>query len=127
MDDLVSNVDIAATCIDVAGGTVPDELSDYSYSQYWDNSRPEKKRRYLYMEAGAIRGILCDHIKTVHYVGRPYGEMYDLTNDSLERVNIWDDPEYANAKIRNYGLMMDSMYTATPGHDTPWNYGTPEI
>ena len=61
------------------------------------------------------------------YVGRPYGEMYDLTNDSLERVNIWDDPEYANAKIRNYGLMMDSMYTATPGHDTPWNYGTPEI
>lgn len=127
VDDLVSNVDIAATCIDVAGGTVPDELSDYSYSQYWDNSRPEKKRRYLYMEAGAIRGILCDHIKTVHYVGRPYGEMYDLTNDSLERVNIWDDPEYANAKIRNYGLMMDSMYTATPGHDTPWNYGTPEI
>ena len=42
VDDLVSNVDIAATCIDVAGGTVPDELSDYSYSRI--GTTPDPKR-----------------------------------------------------------------------------------
>ena len=79
------------------------------------------------MEAGSIRGVICDGIKLVHYVDRPYGELYDLTKDPLERVNLWDDTRYAQAKIKNYGLLVNSLYRCTAGFDTPWNHGTPEI
>lgn len=79
------------------------------------------------MEAGAIRGILRNGIKTVHYVDRDYGEMYDLNQDPLERTNIWDDKAYLEQKLENYRCLTDSIYRATPGCDTPWNIGTPEI
>lgn len=127
VDDLVCNVDIAGTCLELAGGSIPSSLSDYTYTQYWDDTLEQKKRAYLYMEAGSIRGVICDGIKLVHYVDRPYGEMYDLTKDPLERVNLWKDDRYAQAKIKNYGLLINSMYRAIPGFDTPWNHGTPEI
>lgn len=127
VEDLVTNIDVASTCLELAGGEVPAALSNYSYIQYWDENKEPKKRTYIYMEAGAIRGVLCDGIKTVHYVDRPYGEMYDLKEDPLERVNLWDNPDYKDAKIKNYGLILNSIYNATPGHDTPWNHGTPEI
>ena len=127
VEDLALNIDIAATCLEIAGGTVPKGLSDFSYTQYWDSSREKKKRSHLYMEAGGIRGILCDGVKLVHYVDRPYGELYDLNSDPLERVNLWDSPKYTTAKLKNYMLLVNSMYSAIPGHDTPWNHGTPEI
>ena len=70
VDDLVSNVDIAATCIDVAGGTVPDELSDYSYSQYWDLS--------------------LIHISYAANFGNIYGNAYDtlFANNPDARITL---------------------------------------
>ncbi len=126
-EDHVVNVDIASTCLELAQAPIGKDLENYPYNAYWDTTKEMKVRPYLYMEAGAIRGILCDDIKTIHYVDRTYGEMYDLSKDPLERNNLWDDTNYASAKIKNYGYLVDSMYKSTPGYDTPWNIGTPEI
>lgn len=123
----VVNIDIASTCLELAEAPIHKHLENHTYNGYWDISKEVKKRDYIYMEAGAIRGILCDGIKTIHYVDRPYGEMYDLKKDPLERNNLWNDKEYAEAKIKGYGCLVDSMYKATPGFDTLWNIGTPEI
>lgn len=125
-DDVV-NIDIAATCLELAEGKIDKHMSNYSYVPYWDSSKELKVRPYVYMEAGAIRGVLCNGIKTIHYIDRDYGEMYDLNKDPLERNNLWNDKDYIDAKVKNYGYMMNSMYHATPGFDTPWNIGTPEI
>ncbi|MFI3171185.1 MAG: sulfatase-like hydrolase/transferase [Eubacteriales bacterium] len=123
----VVNIDIAATCLELAEAPIDKKLENYTYNAYWDTTKEIKKRDYIYMEAGAIRGVLCDGIKTIHYIDRPYGEMYDLSKDPLERNNLWDNPEYADAKIKGYRCIVDTMYKATPGYDTPWNIGTPEI
>ncbi len=127
ISDPVVNIDIASTCLELAEAPIGKYLENYTYNGYWDTTKEVKKRDYIYMEAGAIRGIICDGIKTIHYVDRPYGEMYDLKNDPLERKNLWDDEAYAQAKIKGYGCLVDSMYKATSGFDTPWNIGTPEI
>mgnify|MGYP000664360750 FL=1 len=60
-------------------------------------------------------------------MNRDYGELYDLNKDPLERKNLWNDKDYEDAKLHGYRCMFDSMYKATPGFDTPWNIGTPEI
>ncbi len=125
--DSVVNIDIASTCLELAEVPIGKYLENHTYNGYWDTTKKVKKRDYIYMEAGAIRGIICDGIKTIHYVDRPYGEMYDLKKDPLERKNLWNESEYAQAKIKGYGCLVDSMYKATAGFDTPWNIGTPEI
>ncbi len=123
----VLNVDIAATCLELAGATVPDSLSNYSYTGYMDKNFPVKNRPEIYMEAGAIRGVVMDGVKVVSYVDRDYGELYDLNNDPLERKNLWDDPNYTQKKMVGLQKIINHMYQAIPKHEIPWNYGTPEI
>lgn len=125
--DPVVNIDIASTCMDVSETPLESPMSDYSYAPYWDHTKELKKRPYIYMEAGVLRGVLCNGIKTIHYVDREYGEMYDLNKDPLERNNLWNDKDYQEAKLNNYRHLVDSLYQATPGFDTPWNIGTPEV
>ena len=125
--DDVLNIDVAATCMEISETKLDSHMSNYSYVGYWDKTKEIKKRPYIYMEAGEIRGIISDGIKTIHYVNRPYGEMYDLNKDPLERNNLWNDKEYESIKLQHYRYLVDSIYEATPGYDTPWNIGTPEI
>ena len=113
--------------MEVSDTPLQSPMSDYSYVPYWDHTKELRKRPYLYMEAGAIRCVLCDGIKTIHYVERDYGEMYDLNKDPLEINNLWDDKDYQEAKLNNYRRLVDSIYCAIPGFDTPWNIGTPKI
>lgn len=125
--DPVLNVDIASTCLELSESEVPECLSNYSYTGYFDTTKSIKKRDEIYMEAGAIRGIVIDNIKVVSYVNREYGELYDLNKDPLERVNLWDNPEYINKKMQGLQKIIDNMYKAIPKHQIPWNYGTPEV
>lgn len=126
-DDPVTNIDIASTCLTTAERDVPNELQNFPYNCYWDDKITKKVRNYIYMEARDMRGILKDGIKTVHYVDRDYGELYDMNKDPLEKDNLWNDDRYLGQKLEAYKLMMNNMYRATPEWDTPWNYGTPEI
>jgi hypothetical protein len=36
--------------------------------------------------------------KLVHYVDKPYGELYDLTTDPDEVQNLYDSPQYQPIK-----------------------------
>jgi len=127
IDDPVSNVDIAATCLTAAKADIDSKLSNYPYNCYWDSNIDMKVRDHIYMEAGEIKGILKDGIKTVHYMNRDYGELFDLNTDTLERYNLWNDPKYEKHKLTAYRLLVNNMYRAIPRVDMKWNYGTPEI
>ncbi len=127
VSDPVLNHDIAATCLDLAGGKVPETLSNYSYTGYFDDNFTVKVRPEVYMEAGGIRGVVMENVKVVSYIDRDYGELYDLNNDPLERKNLWNDPNYTDRKIKGMQKIMNYMYLAIPKHEVPWNHGTPEI
>ncbi|WP_073339457.1 sulfatase-like hydrolase/transferase [Clostridium grantii] len=127
VDDEVINIDIAATCLDVAKAPIDKYMSNYPYNCYWDESKEKKVRDHIYMEAGEIKGCINKGIKTVHYMNRKYGEMYDLNKDPKEVNNIWDDPACLPQKLENYQIIVDNMFRSVPLWDVKWNIGTPEI
>lgn len=127
VSDRVTNLDIASTCLTAAEAQVPSALCNVPYNQYWDTSKERKVRDYIYMEAARIKGCICDDIKTVCYIGREHGELYDLKKDPLELHNLWDDASYQAAKLKGCQIVMQEMYHSIPLWDVPWNYGTPEV
>lgn len=127
VEDKVLNIDVASTCLQAAGMCVPPALSNYSYQAYWDDTVPMKTRPYVFMEARDIKGVIIENIKTVAYINRPYGELYDLAKDPNEVQNLWDDPDYQTEKTKGLQAILTEMYQAIPKHEIRWNYGTPEI
>jgi arylsulfatase A-like enzyme len=125
--DEVLNIDIAATCLEVADIPIPSDMQNYSYNCYYDPSYKQKKRDCIYMEAGSIIGVLYNNIKIVHYLDRKYGELYDLNDDPEERFNLWNDDRYIKAKNAGFQLILNNLYKSINKWDVPWNYGTPEI
>lgn len=128
VDDLVTNIDIASTCLTVANGAdkITDHMENHPYSDYWEQDEVAK-RDYLYMEAHDIKGVIEHGIKVLYYVDRQYGELYDLNNDPTERVNLWDDLNYQLAKQKGMARIIDKMFHLTPKSSTLWNVNAPRI
>ncbi|MGG1554069.1 sulfatase family protein [Paenibacillus ferrarius] len=127
VDDPVVNIDIAATCLLASESEVCEQLSNFPYNGYWSDRIELKTRNHIYMEAGGIKGVIKDGIKTIHYMNRDYGELYDLKRDPEERHNLWEDPDYVHHKLECCRLLLDNMYRAIPKSNIPWNIGTPDI
>jgi arylsulfatase A-like enzyme len=45
-----------------------------------------------------MRTLITDRYKLTVYFNQPYGELYDLSEDPGERVNLWEHPEHAELK-----------------------------
>ncbi len=57
-------------------------------------------------------GIRTADWKLIHYVGQPFGELYDLKNDPGEFNNLWDDPAYHARRGELEALLMERMLAA---------------
>lgn len=128
VDNLVTNVDIASTCLVAAQAEdkITEKMENHPYQVFWEeDSVPEQE--FLYMEAHDMKGVIVGDIKTVYYVNRPYGELYDLAKDPLERVNLWDDEAYAQEKNKGLSKIIDKMFQLSPKSEMRWNTKAPEI
>lgn len=127
VDDYVLNIDIAATCLEAAGGEVDKGMSNYAYTDYWRNKDAVKTREYLYLEASGMKACIKDGYKLVHYLDKPYGEFYDLNHDPMEKVNLWEDEAYNGQKLIHNRLLIDHLVKMTPLWDMKWNHQAPAI
>ena len=102
--EMVLNIDIAPTILDLAGLPVPAHMPGkslvglakgesspwrkewlYEYYEYpgWENVRPN-------------RGIRTERYKLIHYYMKPQEfELYDLVDDPGETQNLYGNPQHA--------------------------------
>jgi arylsulfatase A-like enzyme len=103
---LVSNIDYAATLLEVAGLPIPGEMQGRSlvsllkgetprdwrssfYYQYFEYPKPHHVRPHY--------GLVTDRYKLVHFDQSDLDEweLFDLAKDPRELRNVYDDPAYA--------------------------------
>ncbi len=128
VDDYVTNIDIASTCLTLVGAKeqICDGMENHPYTVYWGDD-DYKKRDYIYMEAHNMKAVIENGIKTVYYVSRDYGELYDLNIDPLETTNLWNDGKYQNAKLQALGKIINKMFKLLKNSNMKWNTLAPEI
>jgi len=130
VDELVLNIDLAPTLLDLAGVPVPHEMQGGSWkpllagqkSAHW---RQSFLAEYFYENGGGdtptLVGVRTTHAKLVTYTGHPeWTEIFDLTVDPYELKNLAADPA-ATAKL---GSELEAQlkavnYAVPPNADKP--------
>lgn len=102
ISDIVLNIDITKTILDIAGIKAPGEYQGISLLSYVRHNKPEKKRKSTLFEhlwelpqIPSSEGFRTDKWKYFRYrfIESPE-ELYDLENDPLETKNLAQDPFY---------------------------------
>jgi arylsulfatase A-like enzyme len=104
INDMVLNIDIAKTILDMAGVEIPEEYQGISLLPYVRNKKPERIREEILFEhlwklpeIPSSEGIRTGEWKYFRYrlIDAPE-ELYNLENDPLETTNLASDPEFKN-------------------------------
>ncbi|MBW2541169.1 MAG: sulfatase [Deltaproteobacteria bacterium] len=102
--EMVLNVDVAPTLLDLAGVSVPDWMQGKSMRSLLEGREAEWRDAWLYesYEYPAVhmvpknRGVRTERWKYIHYFEDPQEyELYDLVADPDEKKNLYGDPEFA--------------------------------
>jgi len=72
----------------------------------------EPHREAVFSENWFGRMIRHGDYKMVYYPGKPYGELYNLAEDPLERKNLWEKMENSPMKRTLKDLLLDWAFTS---------------
>jgi arylsulfatase A-like enzyme len=124
-DQMVTNLDIAPTFLELAGVPVPKHMQGLSMVPMLKGEQPAKWRKdwlYEYYEYPGShdvrknRGVRTDRYKFIHYYEPPEEfEMYDLEEDPGELHNLYGDPRHA-ALARDLRRRIDELRRETDDH-----------
>ena len=104
-DAMVSNLDFAATFLDLAGVAVPDDMQGESLKPLFTGPTPDAWRTshyYHYYEYPGWHcverhyGVRTDRHKLIYYYNRDEWELFDLETDPQELNSVYADPAYAS-------------------------------
>jgi arylsulfatase A-like enzyme len=98
-DELVQNLDIAPTILDIAGAGIPEDMQGLSMRPLFKTPARSDWRDavyYQFFESGwgvpQHYGIRTKKHKLIRFLSEPDNwELYDLENDPYEMVNLYDD------------------------------------
>ncbi len=121
-DALVELTDIVPTLLEMSDCSLPRQLDGRSLLPLLaGKASPQHHRDFVRSEYydGQQGGccnfgtMYCDgHWKLVVYHGHQVGELYDLQNDPIEQINLWDCSEYRDIKLDLVKASFDSSVLA---------------
>jgi arylsulfatase A-like enzyme len=115
--NLVQNIDIAPTVLDMAGLTAPDYMPGKSFGpllkgenvvEWRDKIFYEYYWEYAYPQTPTVHAVRTDRYKFIRYHGLwDSNEFYDLENDPWEMNNLIRSPEHQE----QIAVMLDDLWT----------------
>jgi N-acetylglucosamine-6-sulfatase len=97
-DELITNMDVAPTVLQLAGLDVPADVEGKSLRPFFEGKDVSDWREdVLYFLENQHQALRTDRYKLITYPGKNLSpELYDLENDPGEMVNRAADPDYAS-------------------------------
>jgi arylsulfatase A-like enzyme len=109
-EDMVSNIDLAETFLEIAGVKAPSDMQGSSMVPILKGKTPSRWRKehyyhyYEYPGSHMVKrhyGMSNERYKLIHYYyDIDEWELYDRKADPLELRNVYNDPEYSSVKKR---------------------------
>ncbi len=106
--DMVSNIDLPETFLEIAGADVPDDMQGRSMVPILKGKTPSNWRKehyyhyYEYPGSHMVKrhyGMSTERYKIMHYYyDIDEWELYDLQADPQEMKNVYDDPAYTSIR-----------------------------
>jgi N-acetylglucosamine-6-sulfatase len=127
IEELVANIDIAPSLLDIAGIKVPDHMDGESFKPLIEekeiNWREEILYEYYwernYPYTPTMHALIGDRYKFIRYQGIwDMDELYDLQNDPDETHNLINDEAY-QAMTDEYRSKLFDLLDKTNGHSMP--------
>ena len=94
IEELMSQMDIGPTLLELAGLDVPTRLDGRSRAAIVAGGSVTEWDDAVFCEDNYLTMIRTSTAKLVYYAGQDYGELYDLETDPDEVVNLWDDVDH---------------------------------
>ena len=118
-NDMVSNIDLAETFLDMAGVKVPSDMQGRSMVPVLKGKTPadwRKEHYYHYYEYPGSHmvkrhyGISTERYKLIHfYYDIDEWELFDLQTDPMELKNVYNDPSYSSVRKDLHKRLADLM------------------
>lgn len=118
-NDMVSNIDLPETFLDIAGLSVPEDMQGRSMLPILKGKTPSNWRKehyyhyYEYPGSHMVKrhyGISTDRYKLMHfYYDIDEWELFDLKADPMEMKNVYNDPDYKSIRKKLTGRLKKLM------------------
>lgn len=127
MDQVISNIDIGPTLLDIAGLEAPANMDGKSFLPLMEGKKTEWRDYLLYEyywernypHTPTVHALRSDRYKYIHYYGLwDTDELYDMQNDPDEMVNLVDSPEH-HAIVTEMNTRMFDILEETGGMNIP--------
>jgi N-acetylglucosamine-6-sulfatase len=99
-DQMVLNIDVAPTFLDVAGVPVPEDMEGASFLPILRSSSEPGREAFLYeyfkdfpYRIPPTQGVRTEKYMYIEYEGRRKPELYDMRNDPLQEENLMNTTE----------------------------------
>ncbi|MCZ6672898.1 MAG: sulfatase-like hydrolase/transferase, partial [Verrucomicrobia bacterium] len=116
---LQSLVDLAPTFLSACGLDVPRSMTGVNQLSTWTGDN-ESSRDHVLVENRHqpttihVKTYIDQRHKLTVYWNRPYGELFDLKEDSGEINNLWNDPQSAGLKAELTRKLLDAELGKEP-------------
>jgi arylsulfatase A-like enzyme len=118
-NDIVSNLDLAETFLDIAGVKVPSDMQGVSLVSILKGVTPADWRKeyyyhyYEYPGSHSVKrhyGISTERYKLIHYYfDIDEWELYDIKSDPLELRNVYNEPAYKSVRSELHKRLSELM------------------
>jgi len=112
VNSIVEAIDLYRTFCDLADTEPGKGTQGMSLLPLLTGYENYKHKKAAFSENFFGRMIRFREFKMIYYVGKPYGELYNLDKDPDEQNNLWDIAEVVDIKRELKNLLLDWAFTS---------------